>query len=300
MRKQNFKSNKKERETSFLVKENSSVFDFLLKKMGGMSKSSIKGLLQRGQISVNDQIVKRGETVLSNGDLIKISFSQSTNGLKHTKLSIIYEDDAIIVVNKGAGLLSVATDKNEETTAFRILLNHLKKQDKNNRLYIVHRIDRETSGVLLFAKSKEIQMQLQHNWHRQVFEKIYLALVEGCVEKEEDTIHTWLVEEPKSKKVYSFDYDNGGLESTTIYNVEKRFKQNTLLRVSLKTGRKNQIRVHLQSIGHPIVGDKKYGSTTSPINRIGLHAYSISLRHPITGKNVRFEAPLPEAFNKIK
>ena len=300
MRKQNFKSNKKERETSFLVKENSSVFDFLLKKMGGMSKSSIKGLLQRGQISVNDQIVKRGETVLSNGDLIKISFSQSTNGLKHTKLSIIYEDDAIIVVNKGTGLLSVATDKNEETTAFRILLNHLKKQDKNNRLYIVHRIDRETSGVLLFAKSKEIQMQLQHNWHRQVFEKIYLALVEGCVEKEEDTIHTWLVEEPKSKKVYSFDYDNGGLESTTIYNVEKRFKQNTLLRVSLKTGRKNQIRVHLQSIGHPIVGDKKYGSTTSPINRIGLHAYSISLWHPITGKNVRFEAPLPEAFNKIK
>ncbi|MBR4970889.1 MAG: RluA family pseudouridine synthase [Paludibacteraceae bacterium] len=300
MRKQNFKPNKKERETSFLVKENSSVFDFLLKKMGGMSKSSIKGLLQRGQISVNDQIVKRGETVLSNGDLIKISFSQSTNGLKHTKLSIIYEDDAIIVVNKGAGLLSVATDKNEETTAFRILLNHLKKQDKNNRLYIVHRIDRETSGVLLFAKSKEIQMQLQHNWHRQVFEKIYLALVEGCVEKEEDTIHTWLVEEPKSKKVYSFDYDNGGLESTTIYNVEKRFKQNTLLRVSLKTGRKNQIRVHLQSIGHPIVGDKKYGSTTSPINRIGLHAYSISLWHPIIGKNVRFEAPLPEAFNKIK
>ena len=114
------------------------------------------------------------------------------------------------------------------------MLNHLKKQNKNNRLYIVHRIDRETSGILLFAKSKEVQLQLQQNWHRQVYEKIYIALVEGCVDKESDTIHSWLVEEPKSKIVYSFDYDNGGLESITHYKVEKRFKQNTLLRVSLE------------------------------------------------------------------
>lgn len=300
MKKQNFRAQKKEKEVTFVVKENSSLLDFLSKKMGGMSKTSIKGLLQRGQVFVNDQIIKKGETLLSEGCRIKINFSQNSCTLRHSKLSIIYEDDAIILVNKGAGLLSVATEKNEETTAFRILLNHLKKQNKNNRLYIVHRIDRETSGVLLFAKSKEIQLQLQQNWHRQVYEKIYIALVEGCVEKEQDTIHTWLVEEPKSKIVYSFDYDNGGLESITHYKVEKRFKQNTLLRVSLETGRKNQIRVHLQSIGHPIVGDKKYGSTTSPIHRIGLHAHILSLWHPISGKKMRFEAPIPEAFGKMK
>lgn len=300
MKKQQFKTRKKDRETSFFVNESSLLFDFLFKKMGSMSKTSIKGLLQKGQVFVNDQIVKRGETQLSPQDRVRISFTQSSNGLRHAQLSILYEDDAIIIVNKGAGLLSVATEKNEESTAFRILLNHLKKQNKNNRLYIVHRIDRETSGILLFAKSKEIQLQLQQNWHRQVFEKIYIALVEGCVEKESDTIHSWLVEEPKSKIVYSFDYDNGGLESITHYKVEKRFKQNTLLRVSLETGRKNQIRVHLQSIGHPIVGDKKYGSTTSPIHRIGLHAHVLSLWHPISGKEMRFEAPIPESFNKLR
>lgn len=300
MRRQNFKAQKRERETAFIVKENNTVLNFLLQKMGGMSKTSIKGLLSRGQVFVNNQIVKQGDYTVSEGDHIKISFTQSTTGLRHAKLSILYEDDAIIVVNKGCGLLSVATDKNEEATAFRILLNHLKKQNKNNRLYIVHRIDRETSGILLFAKSKEIQQQLQLNWHRQVFEKTYMALVEGCVEKEKDTIHSWLVEEPKSKIVYSFDYDNGGLEAITHYKIEQRFKQNTLLRVSLETGRKNQIRVHLQSIGHSIVGDKKYGSTTSPINRIGLHAHILSLWHPTTGERMRFEAPVPESFYKFK
>ena len=180
-------------------------------------------------------------------------------------------------------------------------MNHLKKQNKNNRLYIVHRLDRETSGLLLFAKQKETQMILQENWQRIVSEKKYYALVEGILEQKEGTIHTWLNEDVKSKKVYSSDFDNGGQESFTDYKVEKEYKKGySLLSINLRTGRKNQIRVHMQCIGHPIAGDKKYGGSTSPIGRIGLHAEKLTLRHPITGQVMTFVAPLPEKITRFR
>ena len=291
----------KDRIVTFLVKEENTLFDFAFKKMGSLSKTALKGYLAKGQISVNDKAITQYDYQLKVGDTVKIDFTKGTAGLKCAKISVIYEDDYIIVINKAEGLLSVATEKNEKETAFRIIMNHLKKQNKNNRLYIVHRLDRETSGLLLFAKQKETQMILQENWQRIVSEKKYYALVEGILEQKEGTIHTWLNEDVKSKKVYSSDFDNGGQESFTDYKVEKEYKKGySLLSINLRTGRKNQIRVHMQCIGHPIAGDKKYGGSTSPIGRIGLHAEKLTLRHPITGQVMTFVAPLPEKITRFK
>lgn len=291
----------KDRIVTFLVKEENTLFDFAFKKMGSLSKTALKGYLAKGQISVNDKAITQYDYQLKVGDTVKIDFTKGTAGLKCAKISVIYEDDYIIVINKAEGLLSVATEKNEKETAFRIIMNHLKKQNKNNRLYIVHRLDRETSGLLLFAKQKEAQMILQENWQRIVSEKKYYALVEGILEQKEGTIHTWLNEDVKSKKVYSSDFDNGGQESFTDYKVEKEYKKGySLLSINLRTGRKNQIRVHMQCIGHPIAGDKKYGGSTSPIGRIGLHAEKLTLRHPITGQVMTFVAPLPEKITKFR
>lgn len=284
---------------NFHVKAEATLFDFVMAKIGSMSKTAVKGVLARGQVFVNDQVSTQFDLKLQPGDTVRVDFSKSGSGLKSSKVSVLYEDEHIIVVNKAAGVLSVATDKQEDYTAFRVVMNHLKKQKKSNRVYVVHRLDRETSGVLIFAKNKDVQFLMQRNWQRDVHSKIYYAIVEGVVEKDRDEIHTWLNEDPKSKKVYSADFDNGGQEAITRYEVVKRMKGHTLLKVSLVTGRKNQIRVHMQSIGHPIIGDKKYGGSTSPIGRIGLHSESITLRHPMTTKVMTFTAELPEKMSRF-
>jgi len=285
--------------TSFRVKEKAELFDFVLQKMGSMSKTAVKSLLNNRQIFVNDKVETQYNLMLQEGDQVTINFSKTKAVFHHAKLKIIYEDEYIIVVDKAEGLLAVATEKNEESTAFRVIMNYLKKQSLKNRLYVVHRIDRETSGVLLFAKQKETQLILQENWHRDVHERIYYAMVEGRVEKEQDSIVSWLTEDWKSKKVYSSFQDNGGQKSITHYQVVKRSEKFSLLKIELETGRKNQIRVHMQNIGHPIVGDKKYGSLVSPIGRIGLHAAVLGLRHPVTGKPIRFESEIPQKIKNI-
>ena len=285
--------------TSFRVKEKTELADFVLQKMGSMSKTAVKSLLSNRQISVNDKIETQYNLTLREGDRIAINFSKTKAGFRHAKLNIIYEDEYIIVVDKAEGLLAVATEKNEDSTAFRIIMNYLKKQSLKNRLYVVHRIDRETSGVLLFAKQKETQLLLQENWHRDVHERIYYAMVEGRVEKDRDSIVSWLTEDWKSKKVYSSFQENGGQKSITHYQVVKRSEKFSLLKIELETGRKNQIRVHMQSIGHPVVGDKKYGSLLSPIGRIGLHAAVLGLRHPVTGMPVRFESEIPQKMKNL-
>ena len=285
--------------TSFRVKEKAELFDFVLQKMGSMSKTAVKSLLNNRQIFVNDKVETQYNLMLQEGDQVTINFSKTKAVFHHAKLKIIYEDEYIIVVDKAEGLLAVATEKNEESTAFRVIMNYLKKQSLKNRLYVVHRIDRETSGVLLFAKQKETQLILQENWHRDVHERIYYAMVEGRVEKEQDSIVSWLTEDWKSKKVYSSFQDNGGQKSITHYQVVKRSEKFSLLKIELETGRKNQIRVHMQNIGHPIVGDKKYGSLVSPIGRIGLHAAVLGLRHPVTGKPIRFESEIPQKIKNL-
>jgi 23S rRNA pseudouridine1911/1915/1917 synthase len=286
--------------TAFHVKEKTELFDFIRTKTGNLSKNKIKSLLSNRQVLVNERIETKYNIPLQEGDRVDIHFSKIKTGFYHAKLRIIYEDDFLIAVNKAEGLLAVATEKEEETTAFQIIKNYLKKQNPQNRLYIVHRIDRETSGVLLFAKQKEIQLALQKNWHQDVHERVYYALVEGVVEKDRDSIVSWLTENRKSGKVYANLTDNGGQKSITHYQVVKRSETFSLLKIKLETGRKNQIRVHMQSIGHPVVGDKKYGSLSAPVGRIGLHAAVLALRHPVTGQVIRFESEVPKKLTRFR
>ncbi|MBP8783666.1 MAG: RluA family pseudouridine synthase, partial [Paludibacter sp.] len=276
-------------ETTLRVTEPAELMQFLLAKMGGMSRNSVKSLLSHRQVMVNGKVTTLFNTGLKAGDTVLVSSARGNIELTHPKLKIIFEDQYLIVVEKKEGLLTVSTGKSDETTAFSILKNYVKKASPQNRIYVVHRLDRETSGIIMFAKTREIQLALQENWHRVITRRVYVALVEGKVEKPKDTIVTWLTENEKSLKIHSSNVDNGGQQAVTHYRTLKTNDNFSLLEVELETGRKNQIRVHMQDIGHPIAGDKKYGSEISPIGRMGLHARVLAFIHPMSLENVTFE-----------
>lgn len=286
-------------ETTLRVTEPAELMQFLLAKMGGMSRNSVKSLLSHRQVMVNGKVTTLYNTALKAGDTVLISSARGNIELTHPKLKVIFEDQYLIVVEKKEGLLTVTTGKSDETTAFSILKNYVKKASPQNRIYVVHRLDRETSGVIMFAKTREIQLALQENWHRVITRRVYVALVEGKVEKPEDTIVTWLTENEKSLKIHSSKVDNGGQQAVTHYRTIKSNDKFSLLEVELETGRKNQIRVHMQDIGHPIVGDKKYGSEVSPIGRVGLHARVLAFIHPMSLENVTFETHVPKTFTSV-
>ncbi|MDD3489076.1 MAG: RluA family pseudouridine synthase [Paludibacter sp.] len=286
-------------ETTLRVNEPAELMQFLLAKMGGMSRNSVKSLLSHRQVMVNGKVTTLFNTALKAGDTVLVSSARGNIELTHPKRKIIFEDQYLIVVEKKEGLLTVSTGKSDETTAFSILKNYVKKASPQNRIYVVHRLDRETSGIIMFAKTREIQLALQENWHRVITRRVYVALVEGKVEKPEDTIITWLTENEKSLKIHSSKVDNGGQQAVTHYRTIKTNDKFSLLEVELETGRKNQIRVHMQDIGHPIVGDKKYGSEVSPIGRVGLHARVLAFIHPMSLENVTFETHVPKTFTSV-
>jgi 23S rRNA pseudouridine1911/1915/1917 synthase len=287
------------KETKLKVTEPVELMTFLLAKMGGMSRNSVKSLLAHRQVMVNNKVTTQFNLPLQSNDIVSVNSGRGNIELKHPKLKIIFEDEYLIVVEKKEGLLTVTTGNNDETTAFSILKNYVKKSSPQNRIYVVHRLDLETSGVILFAKTQEVQMILRENWHRIVTRRIYMALVEGKIEKEEDTIVSWLTENEKSLKIHSSSFDNGGKQAITHYKCVKSNNNYSLLEIELETGRKNQIRVHMQGIGHPIVGDRKYGSGINPINRLGLHARLLSFYHPISTEVVSFETSVPRSFLSI-
>lgn len=287
----------RERKTSFRVAEPATLLEFLLVKMGSMSKTNLKALLTKRRISVNGTIETLHNFQLNPGDIVELDSTNTKYKFSHPKIKIIYEDDHILVVNKDTGILSVATPKHEEVTAYKVMLNYVKKQNSRNNLFVVHRIDRETSGVLMFAKDIETQESLKEHWHDDTHERYYYALVEGEMEKDYETIKSWLTENPKSLKVHYSNTDDGGELAITSYKVVCRKDGKSLLKVNIKTGKKNQIRVQLSSIGHPIVGDRKYGAQTASIGRLGLHAAQLVIMHPATGKTIKFEAPIPKVMH---
>ena len=284
--------------TKLTVKEKALLMEFLLSKMGGMSRSTVKSLLSHRQVSVNDKVTTQFDTSLRINDRVTINHSHGNVELSHPKLRIIYEDSDLIIVEKKEGLLTVTTGTGLEITAFSILKNYVKKSSAANKIYTVHRLDRETSGVLLFSKNRDIQHFLRNNWHEVVTRRVYSAVVEGKVLKEKDQIVSWLTENEVSLKIKSASYDNGGKQAITNYKRVKFTEDYSLLEIELETGRKNQIRVHMESIGHPIVGDRKYGSTVN-IGRLALHARVLEFYHPVTGELVHFESPVPKELFKL-
>ena len=303
---------KRKQDTSYRVEAPAELLPFLLTKMGGMTRTSIKQLLGQRRVKVNNAIQTRHDTPLRKGDLITIESGRGNAELRHPKLRIIYEDDALIVVEKKNGLLTVPYNpKSTETTALSILKDYVKKQSRQASVYVVHRLDRETSGVLVFAKSPELQEYMRTYWRQLVSKRTYVALVEGKLQKREGTITSWLTEDDRTAMVYSSPTNNGGQKAITHYQVVKESTlqsddtaltaEYSLVELNLETGRTNQIRVHMATLGHPVVGDRKYGhgNESSPIDRLCLHARTLEFIHPMTEKKVRFEASTPKEFARI-
>lgn len=214
---------------------------------------------------------------------------------KKDKLKILYEDKSIIVISKPSNLLTIGTNKEHNNTLYRKVSEYVKKQHKTNKIFIVHRLDKDTSGIIIFAKTEQAKRILQRNWNK--FKRKYIALVEGKVTKE-DTIKNYLAE-TKSLKTYITNDKKIGKLAITKYKPIKNNKEYTLLNIEILTGRKNQIRVQMESINHPIVGDKKYNSKKNPIRRMCLHATYLEFIHPITNKEIIIEDKYPNIFDKL-
>lgn len=214
---------------------------------------------------------------------------------KKDKLKILYEDKQIIVISKPSGLLTIGTNKEHNNTLYRKVSEYVKKQHKSNKIFIVHRLDKDTSGIIIFAKNEQVKRILQRNWDK--YKKHYIALVEGKITKG-DTIKNYLAE-TKTLKTYITNDKNKGKLSITKYNPIKYNKEYSLLDIEIFTGRKNQIRVHLSSINHPIVGDKKYGSKKNPIRRMCLHANYLEFIHPTNNKKIVIKEEYPIIFDKL-
>lgn len=209
------------------------------------------------------------------------------------KLDILYEDKEIIVINKPAKKLTIATDKEQNRTLYHEVREYIKKQNPKNKVFIVHRLDKDTSGVILFAKNEKLKKLLQDNWDYLTVKREYIAVVEGKPKHKKDIIKSYLAES-KTLQVYSTDNPKKGKLAITEFEVIASNKSYSKLKINIKTGRKNQIRVHMSDIGCPIVGDKKYKSKTNPLNRLGLHASTLEIKHPITKKIMRFDAKVPK------
>lgn len=274
------------------VKKEDTLLNYLLTQDLPYSRSKIKSLLKHQCIAIDGDVTTQFDEPIFPNQIITIV---EHNHDLDTALNIIYEDQDILVIDKPYGLLTIATTKQELLTAYRLASDYIKKQNAKNRIFVVHRLDMDTSGVLVFAKSKKVQELYQKDWNQRVKERLYVAIVEGLVEKEHDTITSFL-QQNKTTHMYS---TTTGQEAITHYRVIRRAKEHTLLAVKLDTGRKNQIRVHMNDMGHPIIGDKKYDAKTNPLKRMGLHAYRLKVINPKTQKLMTFVAPLPNKFKRL-
>ncbi len=284
--------------SSFQVSEPTLLMEFLIKNLPDKNRNNIKTLLKDGQVFVNNIKTTQYNHPLSPGHVVEISRRKSKGATVIQGIQVIFEDDHLIVIDKNSGVLSMATEKKDQVTAYSLLSDYLKKRDNQAKVFILHRLDRETSGVMVYAKSQKIQEWMQRDWQRMVTERTYLAIVEGHPKVNSGTVKSYL-KENKSLKVYSSQDANEGQLAITHYETLQTNRHYSLLKVNPETGRKNQIRVHMQDLGHPIVGDKKYNASQNPISRLGLHAWVLAFIHPVTNKLMRFESPIPKKFSSL-
>ena len=259
-----------------------------------LSNKTIKNYIKNGMVKVNNETITNSSYFLHDGDKIEISYSKKI--IPEYNLDILYEDDYLIAINKPCGLLSIANDKEKEITAYRMVSDYIKKNNKNKYIFVVHRLDQDTSGILMFCKNEKIRDKMQDNWNTIVKKRGYIAIVDGKLSGN-GTIHTYLTEN-KQQFVYS-SKNNQGKEAITHYSVLKSNNNYSLVQVFIDTGRRNQIRVHLSEKGYPIVGDKKYKCESNPIKRLCLHANILEFIHPVTKKLIHIESDIPSEFKKI-
>ena len=284
------------------VSEKALLQDFLFTALKDLKKTKIKQILKFGSVHVNGREVTWYKHPLKPGDKVEILGKERAfveRSKKELGMKIVFEDDAILVVEKPAGLLTMGTEREKEATLYFMLneYEHSKTKDASGRVYIVHRLDRDASGLIVFTKSDALKRTLQKQWD--VVTKKYYAITEGTPEEKEGTIENYLRED-EYQRVYSVSKSHPEAQlAVTHYRVLRENGGYALLEVTLETGRKNQIRVHLSGLGCPIMGDEKYGAKSDPFRRLALHACFLSLPHPATGEIKTFRSPLPSPFTKI-
>lgn len=276
----------------YIVKEESTLLEYILKHIETNRKKA-KNLLSNKSILINNKNISQFNYPVHIND--KIEIKKFTNKQIQDKIHIIYEDESIIVVNKPSGLLTIATENEKEHTLYTIVSNYIKEKNKHNKIFIIHRLDKDTSGIIMFAKNEKIKKMYQDNWNNLVKYRGYTAVIEDIPPKKEDTITLYL-KENKNFKVYPA---RDGEKTITKYKVKYSNKKYSLLDIEILTGKKNQIRATMEYIKHPIVGDIKYGSKNKSLGRLGLHAHKLNIINPITKKEMIFEARIPNSFIKI-
>ena len=277
------------------VREASPLLPFLFAHLTDRSRSAVKSLLRHGQIWVNGRVTTHFDMPLRPGDTVLISHERGRPAFNSPYLRIVWEDESLIVIDKRDGLLSVSDSVAQERTAWAILSAYVREQDPRNRLFVLHRLDRGTSGLMMFARNKGVQEKMREGWADIVTRRSYVAVVEGVPEPAEDTLRNFLAENSRMK-VYCTDALHGK-EAVTHYRVLKAASDCALVEFTLETGRKNQIRAQMEAFGHPIAGDPKYGAQTDPAERLMLHACRLWFIHPETGREMRFDTPIPAVFS---
>ena len=278
------------------VKENAPLLEYLINNVSE-SRSKLKATLQGRGIAVNGRMVTQFDYRLKAGDKIIISRHKKQNQFKSRYVKIVYEDRWLVVVEKNIGILSMAAG-HSSLNVKSVLDDYFLKSRQKCRAHVVHRLDRDTSGLMVYAKDIETEQILEHNWHQIVYDRRYVAVVSGEMEQDNGTIANWL-KDNKAYITYSSPTDNGGKYAVTHFQVLNRTTEHSLVEYKLETGRKNQIRVHSADMGHPVCGDVKYGNGDDPLHRLCLHAYMLCFTHPVTGEPMEFSTPIPTAFRSL-
>ena len=284
-------------ERGYPVTEKGYLLEFLLERVRGKSRNAVKHLLSGRQVAVDGKVVTRFDWPLEPGEVVTL-LPRSREEKAAAPFPILYQDRDLIAIDKPAGLLTVGHEGERQRTAYRLLADTLRDGSREKKLFVVHRLDRDTSGAVLFARNEEMKRALQEDWDSLVKERIYLAVTVGAPEREEGVVRSWL-RETSTRVVYSGGPGSGAKEAITRYKVLARSGEYALVRVALDTGRKNQIRVHMADLGCPVAGDKKYGDGSGPMDRLALHAVRLTITAPRTGAPLTVTAPVPKPFLRL-
>ena len=285
------------RYTTFKVKSPIQLLDFIEQALQGISRSKAKAILGGGGVRVDHKNTKQFDLELKPGQLVEISKRKPKGELQSKFVKIVYEDPQLIVIEKAPGILSMASSHHSFCVK-KVLDDYFHRTHQKCCAHVVHRLDRDTSGLLVYAKTIEAEQILEHNWQDIVTDRRYMALVSGRMEQQSGTVKSWL-KDNKAYFTYSSPTDNGGKYAVTHFRVLRSNDKHSLVELKLETGRKNQIRVHMQDLGHPVCGDTKYGNGDDPIGRLALHAFRLNFYHPITGEPLHFETGVPRKFQII-
>ena len=281
----------------YTVEERMPLLEWLLSHLG-QTRSKVKATLQGRGIKVDGKTVSQFDFMLEPGMKVAVSNTKrNQKGFKSRYVKIVYEDRWLIVVEKAVGILSMAAG-HSTLNVKAVLDDYFKKSRQHCTAHVVHRLDRDTSGLMVYAKDMETEQILEHNWHDIVYDRRYVAVVSGEMEQDEGTIANWL-KDNKAYVTYSSSVDNGGKYAVTHFHVLDRTTEHSLVEYKLETGRKNQIRVHSADMGHPVCGDTKYGNGDDPLHRLCLHAWLLCFTHPVTEQPMEFETPVPVQFRKL-